>query len=154
MSDPSRTSPDPATRFFDNYLRLLDKHAIPEKQRRWYVKHVEAFIKAQNGRKIKTLSGADVTGYLDVLGRQKEMAGWQFWQRITAIRILYCDLLATDVCHDVDWQYWLDSAQALDAEHPTVARQFTPHELSYIKERKGDGPLNEIRAWTESLPYI
>ena len=44
MSDPSRTSPDPATRFFDNYLRLLDKHAIPEKQRRWYVKHVEAFI--------------------------------------------------------------------------------------------------------------
>lgn len=151
MSDPSRANSDPAARFFDNYLKLLHKHAIPEKQRRWYVKHVEAFIKAQNGRKIKALSGADISTYLDVLGRENRLLGWQFSQRITALRILYCDLLATPVCQEVDWQYWLDSAQALDAEHPTVARQLTPDELTYIKERKGDGPLNQVRATHHDL---
>lgn len=146
MSVPSRFDSDPSARFFDKYLSLLDKHAIPEKQRRWYVKHVEAFIRAQNGRKIKTLSGSDLTAYFDVLGRENRLAGWQFSQRITALRLLYCELLATQVCSEVDWQYWLDSAQSLDSEHPTVARQLTPEQLSYIKERKGDGPLNQVRS--------
>lgn len=76
MSDPSRANSDPATRFFDNYLKLLHKHAILEKQRRWYVKHVEAFIKAQNGHKIKTISGTDISTYLDVLGRENRLLGW------------------------------------------------------------------------------
>jgi hypothetical protein len=65
MSDPSRAYSDPAARFFDNYLKLLHKHAIPAKQRSWYVKHVEAFIKAQNGRKIKALSGAYINRHLE-----------------------------------------------------------------------------------------
>lgn len=151
MSDPSRTNSDSTTRFFDNYLSLLGKHAIPLKQRRWYVRHVEAFIKAQKGRKIKTLSGSDVSDYLGVLGRQNRLAGWQFSQCIAALRILYCDLLATAPCQEVDWQYWLDSAQTLDAEHPSLARQFTPEELTYLKERKGDGPLNQARTTHHDL---
>ncbi|PKM42246.1 MAG: hypothetical protein CVV05_19095 [Gammaproteobacteria bacterium HGW-Gammaproteobacteria-1] len=56
---------------------------MPEKQRRWYVKHVEAFIKAQNGHKIKALSGVDIKAYLDVLGRENLLVGWQFLQRNT-----------------------------------------------------------------------
>jgi|GEM_PF-5798413 len=36
--DPSPPSSRAASRFFDGYLRLLlDQHAIPEHQRRWYV---------------------------------------------------------------------------------------------------------------------
>jgi hypothetical protein len=50
------------------------------------VKHVEAFIKAQNGRKIKTLSGTDISTYLDVLGRENRLLGGQFSQRIAAVR--------------------------------------------------------------------
>jgi integron integrase len=146
MSDPSPPGSRAASRFFDNYLRLLEKHAIPARQRRWYVKHVEDFIKTQNGRRIKSLSGADLTAYLDVIGREKRLAGWQFSQRITALRILYCELLRTPAADSVDWQYWLDSARDLDAEHPSTARQFTPEELTHIKERKSAGPLNDIRA--------
>lgn len=146
MSDPSRANPDPASRFFANYLKLLRKHAIPEKQMRWYVKHVEGFIKAQNGRKIKTLSAADINDYFGVIGRQNRLSGWQFRQHIAAVKILYCDLLASAPGRDVDWQYWEDSARELEVEHPTVARQLTPEELSYVKQRRGGGPLNAVRS--------
>ncbi|WP_018231017.1 phage integrase N-terminal SAM-like domain-containing protein [Thioalkalivibrio thiocyanodenitrificans] len=141
---PPRAS-DAAARFFDNYLSLLAKNGIPERQRRWYVRHVEAFIKEQKGRRIRSLSGADIEAYLDVLGRERCLPGWQFSQRIAAIRILYRDLLRTPASDAVDWQYWLDSARELDADHPTTARQLSPEELSYIKERRSDGPLNEVR---------
>lgn len=102
MSDSPRSVPETVSRFFSNYLLCLNKYPIPEKQMRWYVKRVEEFIKAQNGRKIKTLSVRDVTLYLEMLGRQNRLSGWQLAQCIDAIRILYCDLLET-VCQGVDW---------------------------------------------------
>lgn len=145
MPDSPISVPDPAARFFDNYLNCLVKASIPEKQRRWYVKRVEEFIKKQNGHKIKGLSSADIHEYFDMIGRQNRLAGWQFHQCIDAIRILYCDLLRTQVCQDVNWRYWLDSAKQLGIDHPTTARQLSPEEMSYIKERKGDGPLNTVR---------
>jgi hypothetical protein len=44
MSDPSPPGSRAASRFFDNYLRLYEKHAVPKRQLRWYVKHDQAFI--------------------------------------------------------------------------------------------------------------
>ena len=85
MSDAPVIIPSDATRFFDDYLECLHKASIPEKQRRWYVKRVETFIKAQNGRRIKTLSGADIAGYFEAIGRQNRLPGWQFRQCIDAI---------------------------------------------------------------------
>jgi len=145
MSDSPAIVPDAASRFFDNYLECLRKASIPEKQMRWYVKRVEAFIKAQNGLKIKTLSGDDIARYFETIGRQNRLPCWQFRQSIDAIRILYCDLLATPAAREVDWRFWLDSARELGAEHPTTARQLTPDELCYMKSRKAEGPVNRIR---------
>lgn len=146
MRDTPPSVPGAASRFFDNYLICLRKASVPEKARRWYVKRVEEFIKAQNGRKIKTLTGPDLAQYFEMIGRENRLSGWQFRQCIDAIRILFCDYLTLSACHDVDWQYWLASAAQLEAEHATTARQLTPEELSYIKERKGEGPLNDVRA--------
>jgi hypothetical protein len=42
------------------------------------VKHVEGFIKAQKGRKIKTLTAAEVNQYLEMIGRQNRLSGRQF----------------------------------------------------------------------------
>jgi hypothetical protein len=67
---------------FDNYLECLHNASISGKQRRWYVKRVEAFIKAQKGRRIKTLSGDEIGGYFEATGRQKRLTGWQFRQCI------------------------------------------------------------------------
>jgi integron integrase len=145
MLDSPVSVPDAASRFYDNYLNCLIKASIPEKKRRWYVKRIEDFIKAQNGQKIKGLTGADIAQYFEVIGRQNRLSGWQFHQCIDAIRILYCDLLKTRVCQDMNWHYWFDSAKQLEIDHPSTARQLTPEQLSYIKERRGDGPLNKVR---------
>ncbi len=75
-------------------LACLAKAGVPEKRRRWYVKHIEYFIRAQNGRRIKTLTADDINHYFDVPGRQNQLKSWQFLQRIDAIRILYCELFA------------------------------------------------------------
>jgi SHS2 domain-containing protein len=83
-------------------LRLLEKHGIRKRQRRWYVKHVDTFIKAQNGHRIKSLSGADRTPCLDMTVRESRLAGWQFSQCITALRIFCRELL----CTPGDTQSW------------------------------------------------
>jgi hypothetical protein len=73
MSESLTHTPDAVARFYDNYVTCLDKASVPEKQRRWYVKHVEAFIKAHSGRKIKSLTSQEVGEYLDMLGRQNQL---------------------------------------------------------------------------------
>lgn len=146
MSDSPINSSDATSRFFYNYLSCLQKASIPEKQRRWYMKRVEDFIKSQKGRKIKTLSGNEISQYFETIGHQNRLSGWQFYQCIDAIRILYCDLLICSPCQAVDWQFWKDSATQLDIDLPTTAHHLTPEELSYLKERRGEGPINKIRA--------
>ena len=95
MSDFPRVGPGAASRFFENLLGCLANASVPERQRRWYVKRIEEFIKAHEGRKIKSLSGSDIQRYFALIGRQNRLAGWQFRQCVDAIRILYCDALAT-----------------------------------------------------------
>jgi len=146
MSESLTHAPDAIARFYDNYVACLHKASVPEKQRRWYVKHVEVFIKVHSGRRIKSLTGQEVSEYLDMLGRQNRLPGWKFAQCIDAIRILYCELLSTPVCQSADWDYWKASAKQLDIDHPSIARQLSPEELSYLKERKGEGPLQQVRA--------
>ncbi len=103
MPDTPSFSSDKASRFFDIYLKYLINSSIPEKQQRWYVKRVEEFIKCQNGHKIKSLSSTDIENYFNMIGRQNRLKSWQFYQCVDAIRILYCQLLMTPVCQDVDW---------------------------------------------------
>ena len=64
MSDHPVGQSNTTSRFFTNYLKYQTKHSIPEQQRRWYIKHTETLIKAQNGNKIKPLSAADITRIL------------------------------------------------------------------------------------------
>ena len=146
MPDSPVNTPGAVARFYSNYINCLVKSSIAEKHHRWYVKRVEAFIKAHNGRKIKALTAADINRYFDVIGRQSWLQGWQFAQCIDAIRILYCESFALPVGREVNWNYWLDSARQLDIDHPMTARQLTPEELTFLKERKGEGPLQRVRA--------
>lgn len=146
MSFHSSNSPDAVSHFFSNYLICLSKAGVPRKRVRWYVKHIETLIKAQKGRSIKTLTAADPGRYFDVLGRQKWLKRWQFCQHVDAIRILYCELFALPVCQDMDWSSLYDAARRLEDDHPTRARTLSPEELTYIKQRKGQGPLQQVRA--------
>jgi integron integrase len=151
MSDSPYITPDAASRFFDNYLLCLNEAGIPERRRRWYVKRIEHFIKAQNGRKIKHLTAADIHAHFEALGRMSHLQGWQFAQCIHAIQILYCRLLSSSICQQVDWVFWMDSARQLENDHPTTARQLSPEELGHLRERRGEGPLRQARTMHRDL---
>jgi hypothetical protein len=108
---------------FDKYLNCLIKASIPEKRRRWYVKRVNEFIKAQDGRKIKTLMLIDIARHFEMIGRKNRLNGWQYQQCISAIGILYCELLKTRVCQDIDRDFWIDFARQLELNHPTTTKE-------------------------------
>ncbi len=76
MSKPDFPSNSAFVVFFDKYLTCLSKANIDLKQRRWYIKHLEVFIKAQNGVKIKSLSYTAISKYFEALGRQKQLKSW------------------------------------------------------------------------------
>jgi integron integrase len=145
MSGFSHIRTDAAARFFENYLLCLERAGVAARRRRWYVKRLGDFIKAQNGRKIKQLTAADIHGYFERLGRERRLPGWQFAQCIHALRILYCEQLHSTVCGEIDWDYWMASARELETDHPTTARQLSPDELTLLKARRGDGLLQQTR---------
>ena len=142
---------DPVSRFYNNYLNCLIINSIPERQRPWYVKRIEDFIKAQNGRKIKQLDGQGIARYFDVIGREDSLQGWQFHQCVDAIRILYCDLVKSAVCREVDWDYWIDTAEKKDHQRPYIPKTVSPHIPNYSEEKSPSAAFTAVRAKHENL---
>jgi len=58
---------DATSRFWDNHIKKITAYNVPKGARRWYVKHVEDFIKAQSGRRLTTLTADDIENYLKTL---------------------------------------------------------------------------------------
>ncbi len=79
---------DPVFRFWDKYISKTILYKVPEGSRRWYVRHVEAFIKARKGVRLATVCAADVEAYLEVIGRKRYMVDWKFRQVVDALPML------------------------------------------------------------------
>ena len=76
---------------------------MPEGARRWYVKHVEIFIKAHPDHRLAELQAADIAKYLEELGRKPDMPDWRFRQVIDALRILYTEIIRPDWASAFNW---------------------------------------------------
>ncbi len=116
---PART--EQVRLFWRNYLQLLAEAGVPEDVRPWYRKHVERYLAAHPGQRLRQHSAQDLNAYLAVIGG-KPMRDWQFRQQVQALRILFCGQLRVPWCGDVDWRYWTDLSRPLGIGHPTVAR--------------------------------
>jgi len=113
------------SRFWDKYIAITAIYGIPESARYWYVRHVEAFIRAHPDTRLRNITRRDLLSYTEVLGRKTDIPAWQYRQHIEALRILFCELVRPDWCVAFNWQTLLDSADSLPADHPTVARSGT-----------------------------
>ena len=69
---------DSISRFWDKYIDKTNAYDVPVLARRWYVRHVELFIKAFPGSRLAAISVADLTGYLEGLGRKLDCHDWAF----------------------------------------------------------------------------
>jgi len=113
---------DSVSRFWDKYISKTMFYKVPKESQEWYVRHVELFIKALKGRRLASVSAANVETYLEVIGRKRYMTDWKFRQVIGALRILFCDLVKASWAKDFNWQMWIDNSKDLPSDHATIAR--------------------------------
>ncbi len=114
------------------------KARVAEKARPWYVKRIQQMQSVFSGRPLSDLSSAEVQGYLEQKGREN-LSDWQFRQVVHAIELYLTHVLASPVACQLDWGYWKSAAQALQHQHPTIARH---HEgdggEAWYQKKKGD----------------
>ncbi len=125
MSSTLSRPDDAVHRFWDRYLELLHKQGIQPPTDRWYVIRAEAYIKAHPERHLAEQTPDDVRRHLSDLGRIGRMNDWQFRQSVDAIQKLF-ELVGVPWLREVDWEFWRDSAHALPANYPTIARASSP----------------------------
>lgn len=64
---------DSISRFLDKYILKTVSYNVPEPVRRWYVRHVEAFIKVHSGRCLAAIASLELVKYLDEKGRNEKL---------------------------------------------------------------------------------
>lgn len=120
--DPSATY---SQEFWDNYTLFLIKHGVSKGSVSWYVLRTKQYISAFPDQHIRTHTGLHVEEYLNKVGREVRLKAYQFGQVVDAIRLLFCRALRLGWANDFDWAYWQASARKLEADHATVARDYT-----------------------------
>jgi integron integrase len=116
MSDSS------ISRFWDSYIEKTRAYHIKPAAVRWHVKHAEAYIKAHQAKRLAEHGPADVDAYLNAKGRSRRLQDWQFAQLVRALQVLFVDMVKAPWAAEFPWRHWMESARALEPEHPTTAR--------------------------------
>ena len=116
-------------RFWDNYLFILKKNAIPKNSIPWYHKHAEAYIKANKNSPLNVQTGRDIDDYLNTKGRLPGLKEWQFRQIADAIRLLFTELIKPQWSESYDWFQWRAFARELESDHPSLMRDADPGSL-------------------------
>ncbi|MDH3714141.1 MAG: phage integrase N-terminal SAM-like domain-containing protein [Gammaproteobacteria bacterium] len=94
-------------RFSDRYLEVLRLLRVPDKARPWYQRHIQAFIDAYPGTRLREHTPALVNAWFERLRRDTALTEWQFRQKIDAIRLLYVHFLKAPWAAGFDWARWL-----------------------------------------------
>ncbi len=113
---------DSIARFWDNYITKTITCNIPAHARRWYVKHIEAYIKAHPDRRLADAGPEDISRYLQEIGRKPEFSDWRFRQVTDALRILYTEVIKPEWAKGFDWNTWMHDGRELGSDHATLAR--------------------------------
>ena len=112
--------------FWHNYLSILEKFSIPAKIRPWYRKHVEEYISAHQGVKLKHHTAQNLSDYLYAKGRTKNLPEWRFRQIADSLRLLFKELICPSWSAQYDWYQWRAFARELEPDHPTLMRDGNP----------------------------
>lgn len=109
-------------KFWSSYIKILQSKGINPDLHRWYIKHLEDYIKYYPDCKLKQHTAKNVHDYLSMLGRSTRLKNWQYCQVVDAIQILFCEHLHCHWASDINWNFLKESASSLSANHPTTAR--------------------------------
>jgi len=138
---------DVASRFWDKYILKTTSYNVPERERRWYVRHAEIFIEAQSGRHLTTLTADDIERYLKEKGRSEKLTDWQFRHLVDALRILFIGVVSSAWAAKFDWCGWQAGTRELPADHATIAKRAIKgdHSKTLSDSAPSDKAVNQFR---------
>ena len=117
---------DQRDRFWDDYIEKVIKLGNQRKTVRWFVIHAEKYLHSFPEKELSQHTLEDLQYYLEALGRNKKIKGWQFRQTIDAIKILLNEMTTLQWVKTFDWEFWMASCQELEKNHATLARSNDP----------------------------
>ena len=89
--------------FWADYRKLLLANGVIKPADRWYVIRVENYIDAHKGTKLIQHTEVDLNQWFLELGRNEQLEGWQFKQAVSALKLLFDDLLGLDWAKNYHW---------------------------------------------------
>jgi integron integrase len=153
MDDSVNIDQDAASRFWDRYINILAEQGVKENIRCWYVKRVEQYIRHYPDERLRSHSSRHVERFFTDLGRDGKLADWQIRQTVDAIRILFCELLHSEPCAAVDWNYWSEASTRLAPSHVTLARE--PVDAQISDSETSNFPTSDVlRRFPDALPRL
>jgi hypothetical protein len=109
-------------RVWDLFLKAPRDQGVRQTHLRWYALRAEQYLKALPDTPLESHSAADVTGYLQEIGRAGRLKDWQYRQLGEAREILFTKAVRAPWAQGFDWGCWKDSARSLGDDHATLAR--------------------------------
>jgi len=111
-------------RFWRHYMEVLQTFKVPSKSLPWYRRHIEGFITDHPHLRLRSHTPETTAKWLESVGRSPHISDWQFRQKVHALKLLICHMLKLRWGSGFDWDRWSEGMQALEADHPTVARTY------------------------------
>ena len=106
---------------WQQYIHLLSVRKIPEKARRYYVRHVEDLIRESDNTPLLNLRREVVEAFLRRRANNPRLEDWQIRQCVDAIQLLLEDLAHAPIAVEIDWSAWRFGATSLSSDHATLA---------------------------------
>lgn len=137
-------------RFWENYINKTVTYNINPKVARWYVRHVEQYIKAYPTLKLAQHSAEQIEHYLREKGRNPRLEDWQYKQLVDALKILFVEIVKAPWSESFAWQDWSELADTLENSHSTVSRDYQPvtrwstDDRVFGKDEKESGLFKEV----------
>jgi len=122
------------SRFWDKYISKTMAYGVKKTSVRWYVRDVEAYIKAHKNIRLAQHTADNVEQYLKVKGRKKGLEGWQFEQMVVAIKLLFTEMVILPWASSFAWDDWMFQADKLENNHGTVARDYQEIDIESITQ--------------------
>jgi len=130
------------SQFWDKYIYKTTRYNIKPAVARWYVRHAEDYIKAQENPRLSEHTAFQIETYIKDKGRNSQLEDWQFKQMIVALKILFVEVVKTPWARDLAWDDWVVAASSLSSSHPTLARDcqtIEPDQSQALDYGSGDG---------------
>ncbi|MFT5499523.1 MAG: hypothetical protein ACI9TH_004939 [Kiritimatiellia bacterium] len=95
--------------FWVRYVDRLKRAGVPEQLHSYYAGHVDRFIRYKGAVQLRETTPSLVYRYLDEQAVHPTCPSWRHEQLVTALEILFVDLVQADWARRFDWHHWKES---------------------------------------------